>query len=142
MCWIRGVRFACLGGCSVAVGLVALAVTLATGALCFGFGRKLRSFGGERAVTVFGCCCGSTGSGLLLLRILDPDLSTPIAKELAFFNIAILFIGFHVLTVMAPVLPSFSLMTICVVYAVTFVVCATLLTLMGRFFPLPFASDR
>lgn len=139
---IMSVEFAFLSEFIVPIGLVSLAVTLATAALCFGFGRKLRSFGVERAVTVFGCCCGSTGSGLLLLRILDPDLSTPIAKELAFFNIAILFIGFHVLTVMAPVLPSFSMMTICVVYAGTFVVGATLLTLMGRFFPIPAVADR
>jgi glutamate:Na+ symporter, ESS family len=93
-------------------------------------------------VTVFGCCCGSTGSGLLLLRILDPDLSTPIARELAFFNIAILFIGFHVLTVMAPVLPGFSLITICVVYIGTFVVGAIALTFMRRFFPIPHPADQ
>ena len=96
----------------------------------------------ERAVTVFGCCCGSTGSGLLLLRILDPDLSTPIAKELAFFNIAILFLGFHVLTVMAPVLPSFGLLTICVVYSGTFVVGAIVLIFMRKLFPTLFPTGQ
>ncbi|MCZ6503696.1 MAG: sodium:glutamate symporter [Gammaproteobacteria bacterium] len=139
---IMSVEFAFLSEFIVPIGLVSLAVTLVTAALCFGFGRKLRSYGVERAVTVFGCCCGSTGSGLLLLRILDPDLSTPVAKELAFFNIAILFLGFHVLTVMAPVLPGFSLITICVVYIGTFVVGAITVTFMRRFFPTLVATGQ
>ena len=99
-----------------------LAVTAGTATLCFMLGRNLSKLGVERALTAFGCCCGSTGSGILLLRMLDPDLSTPIARELAFFNVAILFLAFHVLTVMAPILPSFSLLTIISVYVLTFVV--------------------
>jgi ESS family glutamate:Na+ symporter len=83
-------------------------------------------------LTVFGCCTGSTGSGLLLLRILDPDLSTPIAKELAFFNIAILFLGFHILMMMAPILPSYDLVTICAVYLGTFLVGAVVLTVISK----------
>jgi ESS family glutamate:Na+ symporter len=67
-----------------------------------------------------------------LLRILDPDFSTPIAKELAFFNIAIIFLGFHVLTIMAPILPTFDLLTICTVYLGTFLVGAGLLTIANR----------
>ena len=116
----------------VPIVLVSLAICLTTAALCFGFGRKLSSLSIERAVTSFGCCCGSTGSGLLLLRILDPDLSTPIAKELAFFNIAILILSFHVLGLMAPILPSFDLLTICSVYVGTFVVGAVVLSIITK----------
>ena len=82
----------------------------------FGLGRKLASLGIERAVTIFGCCCGSTGTGLLLLRILDPDFSTSVAKELAFFNIAILFTCFHIILVMSPILPNYSMTTIWIVF--------------------------
>ena len=53
-------------------------------ALCLGAGYRLKRFGMERGLTSFGCCCGSTGTGILLLRILDPQLSSPVAKELAF----------------------------------------------------------
>jgi ESS family glutamate:Na+ symporter len=119
---LMSVQFAFLSEFLVPILLVSVVVTLATAALCFGFGRKLDTFGIERAVTAFGCCCGSTGSGLLLLRIMDPNMSTPVAKELAFFNIAILFLGFHILTLMAPILPSYNLGTICAVYVGTFVV--------------------
>ncbi len=121
---IMSVQLAFLSEYILPILLVTVTVTALTAALCFGFGRKLGSFSVERAVTVFGCCTGSTGSGLLLLRILDPNLSTPVAKELAFFNIAILFLGFHVLTLMAPILPSYDLVTICAVYIGTFIVCA------------------
>ena len=76
------------------------------GCLCLGAGYRLKRFGMERGLTSFGCCCGSTGTGILLLRILDPQLSSPVAKELAFFNIAIVFLSFHILGLMAPILPS------------------------------------
>ncbi len=125
---LMSVQFTFLAEFIIPLSLVCIVITVATAALCFGFGRKLRSFGIERAITVFGCCCGSTGSGLLLLRIVDPDMSTPVARELAFFNIAIILLAFHVLTLMAPILPSFDLVTICAVYIGTFVVGAVVLT--------------
>ncbi|MFP6806210.1 MAG: sodium/glutamate symporter [Pseudomonadales bacterium] len=130
---LMSVQIAFLGEFIVPILLVCIAITLATAALCFGFGRKVRAFGIERALTIFGCCCGSTGSGLLLLRIIDPDMSTPVAKELAFFNIAIIFLAFHILTLMAPILPSFDLSTILGVYIATFIVGAVVLTgIVGR----------
>ncbi|MFQ8888557.1 MAG: hypothetical protein ACLR7Z_09715 [Bilophila wadsworthia] len=48
------------------------------------------NYGPERVLCQFGCCCGSTATGLLLLRIIDPDFSTPATLELAFFNVGIL----------------------------------------------------
>jgi ESS family glutamate:Na+ symporter len=69
---------------------------------------------------------------LLLLRILDPDLSSGIGKELAFFNIAILLLGFHVLMLMAPILPSYSLGSVVGVYAATFAVGAVALVVLAR----------
>ncbi|MCS5582681.1 MAG: hypothetical protein NZ777_04150, partial [Pseudomonadales bacterium] len=86
------------------------------------FGRMLNTLPVERAITLFGCCTGSTGSGLLLLRILDPDLSTPVARELAYFNVAIIFVSLHVLMFMAPILPSIGLGVVCAVYGATFAI--------------------
>jgi len=99
--------------------LVASLVTLVTAALCFTAGLRLKTLGAERGLTIFGCCCGSTGSGILLLRILDPNLASSVAKELAFFNIAILFLSFHVLAVMAPILPSIPVFWIILIYLAT-----------------------
>ena len=99
--------------------LVASLVTLVTAALCFTAGLRLKTLGAERGLTIFGCCCGSTGSGILLLRILDPNLASSVAKELAFFNIAILFLSFHILAIMAPILPSIPVIWIILIYLAT-----------------------
>jgi ESS family glutamate:Na+ symporter len=101
---------------------VVVIATFVTALLCFTFARTSEKFGYERSLASFGCCCGSTGTGLLLLRILDPDFRTPVAKELAFFNIAILVTTIHILLVMAPILPSLSMGLILSVYLATLVV--------------------
>ena len=129
---LMSIEFALLWTYIVPIMLVCLAVAGTTAALCFGFGRQLSSLGIERSLTAFGCCCGSTGSGLVLLRILDPSLSTPIAKELAFFNVAILVVSSHILMFMAPVLPSFGLGTVVAVYCGTFVVGAVAMLAIAR----------
>lgn len=100
--------------------LVSVAVIMVTVAICFGFAKLLDNYQDERALTSFGCCCGSTGSGLLLLRIVDPNFQSPIAKELAFFNVAIVFLTFHITFGIGPVLPNFGLLTILIVYIATF----------------------
>ena len=119
---LMSVQVALLAEFWVPIVLVCVSVTLATAVLCFGFGRLVRQHGVERAVTTYGCCCGSTGSGIVLLRILDPDLSTPIARELAFFNVAIIAISFHILTLKVPFLPSLPILEIVLWYGGTFVV--------------------
>ena len=129
---LMSINFAFLSEFFAPILLVCILLTLFTALMCLFFGAKLKHLGLERALTIFGCCCGSIGSGLLLLRILDPNLSTPIAKELAFFNIAIVFIGFHILMLMAPILPTFSMTTIVSVYLGTFVVCAIAVYFLGE----------
>lgn len=128
---LMGIQFALLAEYFVPILMVCLTVALLTAAMCFLFGRYLSSVPAERAITLFGCCCGSTGSGLLLLRILDPDLSTIVSRELAYFNVAILILSAHILWLMAPVLPTFDMMTICLVYGATFLVGGVLLRLMA-----------
>ena len=111
--------------------LVASLVTLVTAALCFTAGLRLKTLGAERGLTIFGCCCGSTGSGILLLRILDPNLASSVAKELAFFNIAILFLSFHILAIMAPILPSIPVIWIILIYLATAGLGLILVQLLG-----------
>lgn len=65
----------------IPIFLVAFSVTLFALALNLWFGRRT-NYGRARA-RQFGCCCGSTATGLLLLRIIDrisarpPRLSSP-----------------------------------------------------------------
>jgi ESS family glutamate:Na+ symporter len=132
---MMSIQFGLLITFLVPIVLVCVAVSLGTALMCFLLGRQLQHLGIERALTIFGCCCGSTGTGLLLLRIVDPDFSTPIAKELAFFNIAILIAGFHILTLMAPILPSYDISTIVSVYAATLIAGGIIALLIGRRVP-------
>ncbi len=117
---VMSIQFALLTTYIVPILLVSFSVAAVTAVMCFGFGRFLNTLPAERAVTLFVCCTGSTGSDLLLLRILDPDLSTPVARELAFFNVTIIFLSLHILMLMAPLLPSFEILTIAIVYLGTF----------------------
>ena len=115
----------------VVIILVTLAVTAVTFFMINLFRRRLSELGPERAVSSFGCCCGSTASGLLLLRILDADYSTGVGLELAFFNIAILFTTFPILMLMAPQLPGYGAMTVIGIYALYSIVCAGILWFLG-----------
>lgn len=99
---------------------VASVVSLATLVLCFYYGRRSQSeFGLLRALTLFGCCTGSAGTGLLLLRIVDPKFSTPVARELALFNILITLLGIHLLMGVIPILPQIGVVYGSLVFAIT-----------------------
>jgi ESS family glutamate:Na+ symporter len=111
--------------------VVSIAVTIVTFLMVEFFRRRLSELGPERAVSTFGCCCGSAASGLLLLRILDADYSTSVGVELAFFNVAILFTTLPILMVMAPGLPGFGQGTIIGAYLLYSVVCVGILWFLG-----------
>ncbi|GIX42452.1 MAG: hypothetical protein KatS3mg129_2185 [Leptospiraceae bacterium] len=50
-------------------------------------GKKLKHYAWERIFAIFGTVTGTTSTGLLLLRIVDPEFKTPIAKEVAIMNL-------------------------------------------------------
>jgi hypothetical protein len=54
---------------------------------------------------------------------------------LPIFNIAILIAGFHILTLMAPILPSYDISTIVSVYAATLIAGGIIALLIGRRVP-------
>ncbi|MFQ9868850.1 MAG: hypothetical protein ACLRWP_19375 [Bilophila wadsworthia] len=102
-------------GSVIPIFLVAFSVTLFALALNLWFGRRT-NYGPERVLCQFGCCCGSTATGLLLLRIIDPDFSTPATLELAFFNVGILVTCAPILYFFAPAFYTFTGMEILMIY--------------------------
>lgn len=116
---LMSIKFSVLSALLVPIGLVTVAITVATVTVCLLLGKISGYLGPERAVTAFGCCCGSTGSGLLLLRIMDADYSTSVAKELAFFNLAIMVINFHIFFIFAPIAPSMGMLTYLAIFGGT-----------------------
>lgn len=103
---LMSIQIAVLAALLVPILIVAVVVTLVTFLGAMAIGRLSGRLGPERAVTAFGCCCGSTGTGLLLLRMLDADFSTSVPKELAFFNIAIIVVNIPTLFFFAPIAPT------------------------------------
>ena len=128
---IMGISFQILTKYIVVIIMVTISVTLVTYIMIRFFGRRLKELGPERALTSFGCCTGSAASGLLLLRILDPDYSTTVALELAFFNVAIGFTTIPILAIMVPNLPNFSQLTIFIAYVLNIIGCFAVIKLLG-----------
>ena len=82
--------------------VVSVGILITTFLYIWFFGRKLTQLGPERMIFQLGCCNGATVNGVLLLRILDPDYTTSVSMERAFFNVAILFAAGVPLFFIAP----------------------------------------
>jgi len=63
-----------------------LAGAATTGVVLF-LGRRLGAYSLERTLAIYGTATGTVSCGLLLLRIVDPEFKTPVAKEIAVMNI-------------------------------------------------------
>jgi ESS family glutamate:Na+ symporter len=67
------------------------AISLVSGALTtfmvIYLGKKIPSYSLERTVAIYGTVTGTVASGLLLLRIADPDFRTPVAIDIALMNV-------------------------------------------------------
>ncbi len=61
------------------------------------FGRRAGELPLERTLAVFGYCTGTAASGLLLLRIVDPDFKTSVAMEIGLMNIFVPFTSVHII---------------------------------------------
>ncbi len=129
---IMSISFAVLYSLLAPILLVAAAVTIATFILCWYSAKLSGKLAPERALTSFGCCTGSTGTGLLLLRLLDADFSTSVAKELAFFNLAIVLVNLPVLFILTPIAPSVSPSTYLLAMAATVFVPLALMPLLMK----------
>lgn len=105
----------------VPLGLTMLIGATVTVLLVVFFGKRLVKFGFERIVMLTGQLTGTTPSGLMLLRIVDPEFKTPVAVEAGLMNMFGLVLGIHLMffitLVPGPKFPSAFQMVL--VYAVT-----------------------
>ena len=66
-------------------------------------GKRIWSYNFERTIAIYGAVTGTVSSGLLLLRIADPDFETPVAIDIALMNVfSIPSIGFYLVLVNGP----------------------------------------
>ncbi len=112
----------------VMLSLVCILAALLTTFLILYFGRRVGEYGFERAMMMFGYCTGTAASGLLLLRIVDPEFKSPVAMEAGVMNLFCVFTATHVVFMAGAVAaPTKSLPMLLIVEAVTAVVCLALI---------------
>ncbi|MCP4756923.1 MAG: hypothetical protein GY866_39170 [Proteobacteria bacterium] len=76
------------------IALISILCGITTTVLMVYFGNRLDAHNIERMVAMFGVCTGTVSSGLLLLRISDPNFRSPVALEVGVMNIlALPFVG-------------------------------------------------
>lgn len=80
---------------------VAFGVTTVTIALTWFFAKKTGKYAAERFIVVFGIATGTAITGLLLLRILDPQGETPVTREVVWWNVFQMFTGMLIIS-LAP----------------------------------------
>lgn len=68
----------------IAVAVMVIAVTIA---LTWVMARRTGKYAAERFIAVYGIATGTAITGLLLLRILDPQGQTPVTKEIVWWNV-------------------------------------------------------
>ena len=100
-----GIQFSTLQDILMPFGLSIIVATVITLALCLWFGRRSPEYGFERCLALFGYCTGTAASGLLLLRIADPEFRTPVAVEIGAMNVCLLFIFDTTVTLSMPFAP-------------------------------------
>ena len=82
-----GIELLIVGKYVAPILLIALAGGILTTVIIVVLGSKLKEYKLERTVSIYGVVTGTVASGLMLLRIVDPELKTPIAREIGFMNL-------------------------------------------------------
>jgi ESS family glutamate:Na+ symporter len=109
------------------ISVLSLIAGMLTTVVVIYLGKRLPQYNLERTAAVYGAVTGTVSTGLLLLRITDPDFRTPVAIEIAIMNLfSIPIIGVCLVLVNAPIwwqwgvglssLVFFGIMILCLVF--------------------------
>jgi len=115
----------------IPISIIALISGFTTTFMVMFFGRRLWSYNIERSVTIYGAVTGTVSSGLLLLRIVDPEFKTPVAVEIGLMNLFMVpvILGYGIL-INAPLWWNWSLPLTCGVFCAALIVSLALLKLL------------
>jgi len=107
---------------------MALVGGLVTTFIVIYLGRRLWDHNIERSVTIYGAVTGTVSSGLLLLRIVDPEFKTPVAVEVGLMNLFMvpIILGYGIL-INAPLWWNWSLLLTCGVFGIALAISLLLL---------------
>lgn len=83
---LMAVKVAVVWAFIVPITILCISAAVLTTLFLMYFGSRLDHLGFERFLALFGTSTGTAASGLLLLRIVDPEFKTPAAQEVGLMN--------------------------------------------------------
>jgi ESS family glutamate:Na+ symporter len=102
----------------VPIVLISLVVGILTTFVVFYMGRRTWTYSFERTMGLYGIATGTAPVGLLLVRIADPDLETPVAMEVGIQALfAAPFVLSYMLLMNAPQWWGWSVQSVLLIYA-------------------------
>jgi ESS family glutamate:Na+ symporter len=113
-----------------------VAISLTAGFMTLGvvlyLGKRTTAYNLERSVAIYGTVTGNISSGLLLLRIADPEFSTPVVIEMALMNVvSIPIIGACLVLLNGPIWWDWSVALAVLVFSAIALVCLSLIRAFG-----------
>jgi ESS family glutamate:Na+ symporter len=94
-------------------------------------GSRLPSLNLERTAVIYGTCTGTLSSGLLLLRVADPEFSTPAVLEIGFMNLIVAPVIFaSMVLVNAPVWWGWSINLVMLIHVGILALCLVLIKVL------------
>ncbi len=84
---LMAVKVAVVWAHIVPITILCISAAVITTLFLLYFGNRLDHLGFERFMAVFGTSTGTAASGLMLLRIVDPDFKTPVAQEVGLMSV-------------------------------------------------------
>ena len=126
-----GIQLFIIGKYFVPIIVISAVGGIITTLVVFMLSKRLQDYKLERAVAIYGVVTGTVSCGLMLLRIVDPEFKTPVAREIAFMNIfSIPIIGGLTCLLNAPFWWGWSMFTTCLV--LFFILVTSLIILLSR----------
>jgi ESS family glutamate:Na+ symporter len=125
---LMAVKVAAVWANIVPITLMCLTAGVFTFYFLLYFGRRQEEYSFERFIALFGIGTGTAASGLLLLRIVDPEFKTPVASEVGLMNLPLLLI--IPLSFISFTLPQFGVGKGLIVLAVLTVIMMVLLKVL------------
>ncbi|MCK5100482.1 MAG: hypothetical protein KAR45_20400, partial [Desulfobacteraceae bacterium] len=123
-----GIQFFIIWKYLVPIIIISAVGGIITTLTVFVLSKRLPDYKLERAVAIYGVVTGTVSCGLMLLRIVDPEFKTPVAREIGFMNIfAIPVIGGLTALLNAPFWWGWSVFATCLVLFVVLVISLTVL---------------
>ena len=125
---LMAVQVAAIWNYIIPITLICLVGGVFTTCFIVFFGRRTGEYSYERMMALFGTSTGTAASGLLLLRIVDPDFKTPVAAEVGLMNVFLMLLLF--LSFVIYPLPKLGMVVGLVTLVVTALVALILLKVL------------